>query len=57
MIEAIKHLFGFCGDEHSSIFGIGLVPGVLFFGGGFISYIKTLLQHFLLSLRRNKKQI
>lgn len=41
MIEAIKHLFGFCGDEHSSIFGIGLVPGVLFFGGGFYFIYKN----------------
>lgn len=57
MLEAIKHLFGICGEGHPSIlYGLGILPIILGFRGKITSYLKTLLQRFWIGCHPNKKQ-
>lgn len=57
MLEAIKHLFGFCGDGHPSIlYFIGSIPIIFSFRLLVTSYVKNLLEHFGLKHRQNKIQ-
>lgn len=52
MIEFLKHLFGLCGEGHTSIlsllgitpFLIGFWSKIKLFLGGLVSYLRTLLK-------------